>query len=144
MEECILFLERVKELVLRSAPLATDKERDAVEVDLQVSCITVLLEAALSDEHLHENEQEVIVQGISREFGVDAERARELFSETMAQHTRREDMSACLDHLVSRYDAKQRRRILALVKQVIEADMMVNEFETTIYGYIRERLELDK
>jgi uncharacterized tellurite resistance protein B-like protein len=136
----MLFFEKVKAIVTQAPALAVNKEKDPAELELKISCISVLLEAALSDEHFDELEKEVILSGIEREFGVGADDARQLLSEALEQRDPRPSLSASLEQLSDRYNPKQRKRILGLVRQVIEADQIINEFEMSVYTYISEKL----
>ena len=135
-------LERVRELFRRKKPLAKDAKGSAVDLEIQAAAAVLLLEAAFGDEEYVWREERALVRGLERAFGIGRKETRELLGRAEEIRPPVVKLADVTDVLAQSYDLEQRKQILALVWQVIEADETVQPWEAVFAEHVTQALGL--
>ena len=135
-------LERVRELFQRQKPLAKDAKGEPADLEIKAAAAVLLLEAAFGDEEYVWREEHVLVRGLERAFGIGRKETRELLGRADEIRPPVVKLSDVTDLLARSYDLEQRKQILALVWQVIEADETVERWEAVFAAHVTQALGL--
>ena len=135
-------IERVRELLGRRAPLATDAKGDPADLELQAAAAVLILEAAYGDEDYAWKEELALVRGLERAFGIGKKETLELIGRAEEIRPPIVKLADVTGVLASRYDEPQRKQILALLWRVIEADRAVEPWEKAFAEHVTGALGL--
>jgi uncharacterized tellurite resistance protein B-like protein len=131
----VTLLERVRELLGRRTPLATDAKGDPVGLEVMAAAAVLLLEAAYGDEAYVWREERALVRGLEGAFGIGREETRELLA-------RAEEIRPPVVTLADVTDVLGRRYDLALLWRVIQADARVAPWEAAFAEHVTRALGL--
>jgi uncharacterized tellurite resistance protein B-like protein len=135
-------LERVRELFRRQKPLANDAKGDPADLEIKAAAAVLLLEAAFGDEEYVWREEHALVRGLERAFGIGRKETQELLGRAEEIRPPVVKLADVTDLLARSYDVEQRKRVLALVWQVIEADATVEPWEAVFVEHVTQALGL--
>jgi uncharacterized tellurite resistance protein B-like protein len=138
----VTLLERVRELLGRRTPLATDAKGDPVGLEVMAAAAVLLLEAAYGDEAYVWREERALVRGLEGAFGIGREETRELLARAEEIRPPVVTLADVTDVLGRRYDLEQRKQILALLWRVIQADARVAPWEAAFAEHVTRALGL--
>jgi uncharacterized tellurite resistance protein B-like protein len=134
--------DRVRELLHRKTPLATDAKGEPADLELRAAAAVLLLEAAHGDEAYVWKEERVLVRGLERAFGIGRDETHELLGRAEEIRPPVVKLADLTELLASRYDLAQRKQILGLLWRVIDADETVEPWEAVFARHVREALGL--
>jgi uncharacterized tellurite resistance protein B-like protein len=134
--------EQLKRVLSGEHPLAVDAKGAAADEELKVATVVLLLEAAYGDQELLRKEQRVILGGISREFGLSTEQARELATRAESIRPPAVTLKDLTDVVREGFDVEQRTRVLAWIWKIVLADRVETDWEQAFVEHVTERLWL--
>lgn len=134
--------ERLKALFEGRHPLAKDAQGGVSDDEMRVATAVLLLEAGYGDQELLPKEAKTIIRSLEREFGLSADEAREIAGRAEAIRPPAVTLKDLTDVLRAGFSHEQRRRILALIWKVVEADHEETEWEESFFAFVKERLAL--
>jgi uncharacterized tellurite resistance protein B-like protein len=127
--------ERVRALLQRRPPLALDEAGHPADLELQVATVALLLDVAYGNHRFSATEREAILLGVEREFGVSEADALALIDR--AERTLvGDDVASVATQIAERYTLEQRKRIAALIWNVVYADQAVDREEEEIANQV--------
>ncbi len=135
-------LERVREMFRRQKPLANDAKGAPADLEIRAAAAVLLLEAAFGDEEYVWREEHVLVRGLERAFGIGRKETRELLGRAEEIRPPVVKLADVTEVLARSYDVEQRKQILALVWQVIDADETVEPWEAVFAEHVTQALGL--
>lgn len=136
--------ERVKAHLEHRAVLGQDKDGRAADIELQAATAVLLLEAAHGDEEYVWREHRAIVRALERSFGIgraETLRLLERAEEIRPPVVRLADVTQVI---ADRYTPEQRREIVTLLWEVIDADELVDEWEQTFADHVAAAVGLSR
>jgi uncharacterized tellurite resistance protein B-like protein len=137
-------LDRVRAHLEREAPLAKDGGGEPVDLEVKAAAAVLLLEAAHGDETYAWREERTLVRGLERAFGIGRREAHDLLGraeEIRPPVVRLDDVT---EVLATRLSAPQRERVLALLWQVIDADLVLEPWEAAFAEHVTRALGLTR
>ena len=135
-------LERVRDLLARSAPLARDASGAEPDLELRAAAAVLLLEAAHGDEAYVWREQRTLLRGLERAFGIGRQETRDLVARAEEIRPPVVKLADVTELLASRFDLEQRKQILALLWRVIDADASLEPWEAVFADHVTRALGL--
>jgi uncharacterized tellurite resistance protein B-like protein len=122
------------------AHLATEGSGEAASCELQAATAALLLEAAYGDAEILRSEEDALLKGLEREFGIGFEEALQVLDRAEAIRPPAVKLDDLIEVLRDRYDETQRRQIVALLWRVVRADDVVREWEQAFVNHVAEVL----
>lgn len=137
-------LERIRSHLhlRRTGPLAADRKGQPTDLELQAATALLLLEAAYGDETYPWREHRTIVKGLEREFGLGRREVLALLDRAEEIRPPVVTLADVTRVLRERFDAAQRRRVLALLWQVIDADRVLEDWESAFAEHVARAVGL--
>ncbi len=134
--------EAVTSLVRRDAKLAVDKTGASADLELQAATAIILLEAAHGDEVYAWSEHRAITRGLERAFGIGREEVVELLGRAEEIRPPVVTLADVTALIAERFTKAQRFEIVRLVWKVIEADHVVDDWETVLADHVARAVGL--
>lgn len=135
-------LDRVRSHLAREAPLARDARGEPVDLELKAAAAVVLLEAAYGDETYAWKEDRALVRGLEHAFGIGRRETLELLGRAQEIRPPVVPLDEVIEVLATRLGEEQRRRVLALVWRVIDADAVLQSWEAAFAAHVTRALGL--
>ncbi|HVP29827.1 MAG TPA: TerB family tellurite resistance protein [Myxococcota bacterium] len=135
-------LDRVREFLAKRHPLAKDRTGAEADLELRAATAVLLLEAAYGDEDYAWREHHTIVKGLERDFGLGRREVLELLDRANEIRPPIVKLADVTDVLRERFDQPQREEVAALVRKVVTADNIVEEWEDIFASHIARALGL--
>lgn len=129
-------LDELSEFLHREHVLATDRTGEPADTEVQAATALLLLEAAHGDEEYVWREHRAIVHGLKRAFGLDKSEVLQLLERSEEIRPPRVRLADVTQVILERYDDAQRREIIRLLWDVIDADGIAVEWEKTFLAHI--------
>jgi len=136
--------EKLKSIFEGRHELAVDANGAPADEELRAATAVLLLEAAHGDQELLRQEAKTVLRAMQREFGLSAEEARELAGRAEAIRPPAVTLQELTDVVHRGFTPEQRRRVLALVWKIVEADHEETDWEGTFVQFVKERLGLSE
>lgn len=130
--------DRVRALLSRHPPLATDKAGHPIDIELRTGTVVLLLETAYSGAEYAVPERRTILRGIEREFGMSKAAAESLMEQASRSHPSPGEVTDISTRIADRFDRDQRRRIVALLWKVVYADGHVDATQVEFANHVGE------
>ena len=135
-------LDELKEFLQRKNVLAKDRTGAPADLEVQAATALVLLEAAHGDESYEWREHRAIVQGLERAFGLGKAEVRKLLQRSEEIRPPRVRLSDVTQVIRDRFEPAQRREVLRLLWQVVDADGFVEEWERSFAAHIARAVDV--
>ena len=135
-------LDKAKEFLQKRHPLEQDRTGAKADLELQAATTILLIEAAYGDTEYVWREHRTIVKGLEREFGLGKREILELLGRANEIRPPVVKLADVTDVIRDRFTEEQRKEVLRLVWQVIEADGAVEEWEEVFADHIGEAVGL--
>lgn len=129
-------LDELKAFLQRGHVLATDRTGAPANLEVQAATALVLLEAAHGDETYEWREHRAIVRGLKRAFGLGKAEVLELLGRSEEIRPPRVRLADITQVIRERYDDAQRREVVRLLWQVVDADGFVEEWEKVFATHV--------
>ncbi len=135
-------LDRVKDIVAEKITLETDKDGNPAERDVQIAILALLLDMGHIHNELASEEISALVKSMFRHFGLLNEHTGELMEVADYFRTEATAKDKLFQLINAHYDPSQRQAILGMVWKIIEADNLVDAYESKLATEVRTRLNL--
>lgn len=135
-------LDELKEFLQREHVLATDRTGAPADLEVQAATALLLLEAAHGDEAYVWREHRAIVHGLKRAFGLGKDEVLELLGRSEEIRPPRVRLADITGVILDRYDAPQRREVVRLLWEVVDADGFVEEWENVFATHVSRAVGL--
>ena len=133
---------RVEEHLRGRPELREDRDGQPVDLELQAATAILLLEAAHGDEEYVWREHRTILRGLERGFGLGRDEVRELLGRAQEIRPPAVKLADVTELLTERYTPEQRRRIVALLWKVIDADARLEPWEEVFGNHVARAVGL--
>jgi uncharacterized tellurite resistance protein B-like protein len=115
-------LDELKDHLKRRPPLVHDQTGAVADLEVQASTALLLIEAAWGDEEYVWREHRAIVRGLKRAFGLTRPDVLSLLKRSEQIRPPVVRLADVTDVIRERYDGQQRREVVRLLWQVVDAD----------------------
>jgi uncharacterized tellurite resistance protein B-like protein len=138
----VRLLDRVKEFLQTSHPLARDRTGAEADLELQAATAILLIEAAFGDTEYIWREHRAVVRGLEREFGLGRKQVLEVLGRATEIRPPVVKLADVTEVIRDRFSQEQREQVVRLVWRVIEADGFVEEWEEAFADHIARAVGL--
>ncbi len=129
-------LDQLKDHLKRQPSLAHDRNGGAADLEVQASTALLLIEAAWGDEQYVWREHRAIVRGLKRAFGLARSDVLRLLGRAEQIRPPLVRLADVTDVISERYDRQQRREVVRLLWEVVDADGLETEWEQIFVGHV--------
>lgn len=135
-------LDELNEFLQREHVLAADRTGAPADLEVQAATALLLLEAAHGDEEYVWREHRAIVHGLKRAFGLGKAEVLELLGRSEEIRPPKVRLADITQVIQDRYDASQRREVVRLLWEVVDADGLVEEWENVFATHVSRAIGL--
>jgi len=136
--------ERVRAHLKHRPELREDDDGHPADIEIQVATAILLLEAAHGDAEYAWREHRAIIRGLQRGFGIGHAEAAQLVARAEEIRPPVVELADVTQVIVDRFSPEQRRSILGLLWQVIDADDLVEEWEEVFADHVADAVGLNR
>jgi len=138
----VKLLDRIRSHLAARDRLATDRDGNPADLELEAATAILLLEAAFGDEAYVWREHRALLGALERGFGLGRRETLELLERADEIRPPVVSLDDVTDVIVDRFSIEQRQELLALIWQVIDADDVVEEWEESFANHVAEAVGL--
>ena len=135
-------LERIRAHLSDRGSLARDSQGEQADLELSAATAVLLLEAAYGDQDYAWSEHRTILRGLESGFGIGRREAQRLLDRAEEIRPPAVKLADVTGVIAERYDLEQRKAVLALVWNVVEADRVVEDWEESFASHVAGALGL--
>lgn len=109
----------------------SDTQKHSID-ELQIAAAALLVEAALLDGDLDDDERATIVAACKEHFDMDCESAHKLLDEAIKQQKNAVDIHGFINKFAPKFDHQERLKILEMLWEVVYADGELHHYEANL------------
>jgi uncharacterized tellurite resistance protein B-like protein len=129
---------------LKPTSLNVTKDGAPVSQDLQLAVIVLLIEMSGKDQHIADEEAEVVVEVGIKYFGLGEEESIAVVEQALQARKDAGKIDGFVKRLNDAYSERQKQTLMAIMWKIVLADGQIDIFERKFAVQVRYRLQLDE